>query len=201
MEEKKKIKISLGMAILIVIIVLLLIALGIVYYFGFVKNNAKKLEAENMELNKQISSLKLEKEKLNNKISEIEKEDNKEENTSYYNDEDKYTTGNFQYYMNGYIKDIDDETRVFSLENPKISFEYPNSWAVSSYIEEENWEITVETPQVGVDMRILSYKRETENENIFVMLDPGSEVTQEGEIKVSNHDGYYKKYVFADARL
>lgn len=86
MEEKKKIKISLGMAILITIIILLVIALGIVYYFGFVKNNTKKLEADNMELNKQIDSLELEREKLNNKISELEKEENSIEETLNNND-------------------------------------------------------------------------------------------------------------------
>ena len=75
MESKKEIKVSLGIVICIFIIVLLIIALGIVYYLGFVKNNGRKLEADNIELNKQITSLNLENENLSKKISELEKEE------------------------------------------------------------------------------------------------------------------------------
>ena len=35
----------------------------------------------------------------------------------------------------------------------------------------------------------------------IAMLDYGSEVIEEGEIKVSNHNGYYKEYYFADSMV
>lgn len=194
MEEKKKIKISLGTIIYVTIIVVLVIALGIVYYLGFVKNNTNtKLEADNKELNKQITSLKLEKIKLNNKISELE-ENNEGENANY----DKFTTYNIGHSMNGNIKQIDDETNVFTLENPKISFEYPSSWAVSSYIREEDWKITIESPLAGVDMNIHPYKKESEEDDILE-LDVGSNVVEEGKTKISNYNGYYKKFIFGDS--
>ena len=86
MEEKKKIKISLETAVCITIIISLVIAIGIVYYSGLVKK--KELEADNIELNKQITSLKSENENLSKKISELEGKGN---NTNHEEEQEKIT--------------------------------------------------------------------------------------------------------------
>lgn len=54
MEDKKSITVSLGTTICLIIIVLLIFALGVVYYFGFMKNN-KEITQSSQE--KQVSNL------------------------------------------------------------------------------------------------------------------------------------------------
>ena len=199
MKEKKKIKISLGTAVCIAIIILLVIAIGIVYYLGLVKK--KELEADNIELNKQITSLKLKKVNIDKKISDLELEnENLKENNENYDDESKYTINNAQHLFYEQITIIDDETRRFTSENPKISFEYPSSWSVSSYIKDYDWRITIESPQAGVDMIIFPFEKMSEEDDIF-MSDPGTEVIEKGKIKVSNYNGYYQKHEFGDATI
>ena len=56
MEEKKNITMSLGTAICLIIIIILIFALGITYYFGFVKedstsNNLSKINEQNTVYN------------------------------------------------------------------------------------------------------------------------------------------------------
>ena len=193
MEEKKKIKISLGMAILITIIILLVTTLGIVYYFGFVKNNTKKLEADNMELNKQIDSLKLENDSLRNKDSG-KNANNNEDNYNY----NKYLETR-KYIEDGKITTINDETKLFTSENPKISFEFPRSWTISS-TSDEYWIINIESPQKGVNLMIGKSKELSNGKELkdMLSLDFGSVVSDEGNIRISGYNGYYKKYFFGD---
>ena len=200
MESKKEIKVSLGIVICIFIIVLLIIALGIVYYLGFVKNNGRKLEADNIELNKQITSLNLENENLSKKISELEKEEKNEDGNKCSEEYNEYLE-NKKYLDNGQITNIDDKTRLFTSENPKISFEFPSSWMISSTNNDDYWRINVKSPQKGVYIiigkeKILSDK--VELKDIF-SLEFGSTVLDEGNIRISNYNGYYKRYSFGDS--
>lgn len=195
MEEKKKIKIRLGTAVCIAIIILLVIAIGIVYYLDLVKN--KELEADNMELNKQITSLKSENENLSKEISELEKEGDNVKN--------KYTIENFEYYMNGQITNIDDETSLFTSENPKISFEFPRSWTISSMKDFEtfedwnvNWGIDINSPLGGVSMRILKCNN-TKLENLLSFSEPNSSYSKIKEYKILNYNAYSREVMQGDA--
>lgn len=67
MEENKTNKVSVGTTICILIIIILVIALGVLYYFGFVKNNE-----EITKLNSQINNIQVQMEKLNSQINNIE---------------------------------------------------------------------------------------------------------------------------------
>ena len=187
MEEKKKIKISLGMAILITIIILLVIALGIVYYFGFVKNDSKELESKITELDKQIASL----EKINtnlNKENSALKEENDKISNEYIN--------NVQYIDNSQITNIDDDTSLFASENPKISFEFPRSWTISSINKFEDWGIDIDSPQGGVGMRILKYNN-AKLEDIL-SPEPNTSYSERKEIKILNYNGYSSEYKGGD---
>ena len=205
MENKKEIKISLGIVICIVIIIFLIIALGIVYYLGFLKNdNNKKIELEKAE--KELVSLKIELAELKKKNEQLQQQiktedENKIENE--YEDENDYTS-NAEYYFNGQIINIDDETRKFSSEEPKISFEFPRSWTVSSRENKENCVIEINAPQEGLHINIKTVDEEitTDKELKDIdLLDYGAEVVEEGEIKVSDYEGYYKQYYFGDATV
>lgn len=205
MESKKEIKISLGTVICIGIIIFLIIALGLVYYFGIVKNNNnKKIELEQVEkelvsLKIKLSELKKENEQLQNQIKK--EDENKIENE--YEDKNEYIS-NAEYYFNGQIIYIDDETKKFSSENPKMSFEFPRSWTVSSRNSKENCMIEIEASQEGlyIDIQAIDEEDLKDKELKDVdLLDYGAEVVEEGEIKVSDYKGYYKEYYFGDSTI
>ena len=70
MDEKKTIKVSLGTTVCIFIIILLIVVLGVVYYLGFVKDNAKEqnIQSNITEQNSSIINTENNNEIENNKI-------------------------------------------------------------------------------------------------------------------------------------
>ncbi|MCR5609056.1 MAG: hypothetical protein K6G26_08345 [Lachnospiraceae bacterium] len=73
MEEKKNVTVSMGTAICMVVIVILLLALGITYYFGFVKKEGNKSKGSNVENTESVENGKEEKIEV---TAEPEKESN-----------------------------------------------------------------------------------------------------------------------------
>ena len=118
MEDKKTVKVSLGAVISIFIIFLLIIALGVVYYFGFIKN---KKEIDNIKNQKTL--LETINTNLEAKISDLELK-----TTSEQKDEEKAQNNTVKKYKIKYNK------RYVS---PK--FYYGNS-TKSDYENIENWE-------------------------------------------------------------
>lgn len=195
--DKKQIKISLGTIIYIVIIIFLIILLGVVYYLGFIKKDDNKIKPEEKEL----ASLKIELAELKKENEQLQQQIKTEENKIENEDENEYIS-NLEYNFNGQITRINEETKKLNSENPKIAFEFPKSWTIFSTKNKESWGIEINSPQAGVFMRIRTIDEEISKDKKLKdidILDGGSEIIEEGEIKISNYNGYYKEYYFGDA--
>ena len=108
MEDKNTIKVSLGTVVCIFIIILLIVALGVVYYFGFVKNKeeitALKDEVNALKSNKDVSESEKIEVKTNNVSDASSKTEieNKSNNTIKTN-----TNNNLQYDIEVSLSEIE----------------------------------------------------------------------------------------------
>ena len=192
MEEKKKIKVRLS-AIITLILIAIIIGMGFYIY----KLNKDKYYM-NIGASKQI-------EELNDKIYNLEDKIKKDENKENVKLEEKETSedeneeidtsvvlDNSYFIDNGQITSIDINTRKFTSEELGISFEYPSDWDIKDsygFIE-----ITSPSPLVTISIKneILNY---SEILNYYKNDPWAMRIFEEGNIKVSNYDGYYFKSI------
>jgi len=196
MKDKKKIKISLS-----AIIIFLLIATIIGMSFYIYKLNKDKYymtigaSQEIEELNNRINSLKVKIEQKGKEINELEDNDS---NTNL--DNIKENISNYDFIVNDQIVKINEDTKKFTSEDLKISFEFPKSWMISQKSNNNYEQINIESPMDSVMICMMSkenYHSESELKDIL-NIDFGSNVLEEGNIKISGYNAYFKEFTFGD---
>lgn len=209
--EKRILKIHLSTIIYISIIITLIIILVFTYYIGFIKNS--------ITYNQEINNLNEELSYLQNELNILEENENYNTINDNNTDNDNSSTtldnnikdttneeSNLKYFNDSYYMDnnqltlIDEKNKLFTLESPKISFKFPRNWSITTSNNANN--ILLESCQKGVSIRIIKTEY-TDNSDLknLLSLDYGSEILNEGTIQVSNHNGYYKEYLFGDALM
>ena len=197
--EDKKVKVSLSGFLLIIAIIILITQGYIIYRWD---NERKMNQEEIVRLSDEIYNLIEKNNKLEANIdTDFEEEENNEDNILDVEIENNSvkTLENMDLILNGQIIEMDENTKRFDSE--KVSFEFPKSWMISQSINENFEEINIISPMASVSSKIMLFNEwygEEGELKEMLSLDYGSNVLDEGSIKISDCNAYYKEYTFGD---
>ena len=204
--ENKKVKAgSVAIGICLFVIAILLVFIVLFFYNSNKEKNETSLLLHNVNI--ENKHLKEKNDLLNQRIKEkeekvIELENNlqqyeNEGQTNIDNEEEKNIIKiieNVDLISNGQIVEINENTKRFNSE--KVSFEFPKSWMIS----QSDDDINIISPMSSVRINIWPEENYDYNDlkDIFLISDYGTIVVDEGEIKVSGKNAYFRETDFGD---
>lgn len=188
-----------GVYLLLVVIFIIIVLL---YNMELCKKDNKQIQEKISVFENEIEELNTRMNVVENKMStkEILNEDSQKENKNLKDEENESDMiDETDYLKNIQMIDISEETKKAICSEPKISFEFPKEWKI---VSNNNWSIWNVQIEKSPDCYITIQKIDNESNlslKELLSLDYGSIISEEGNIKVSNYNAYYKKYTFGDA--